>query len=341
MAINSTFDSFVGAAMMYKYPSWSWAIMRFFVPQTRRIQQCRRRVGEMLKPILKERIDYAKNNPGSKKPSDMIQWLIDNSNGRGEDLPFQANEHIVMNVAATHTTGGQLAHTLCALAQHPEYVPILREELQEALKNLKAGENLNKKTLFQLKKMDSFMREVQRMNPPGMVSANRKALQPIKLSNGVIVPTGTSLATLPACVSMDPKIWKNPNEFDGLRFYNLRLAEGEEKYQFVSVNEEALSFGEFLNVHFPSLFLRSSYIYIYSQHTDHDHLFRLGHGRHACPGRFYAAAELKVVLAEILSTYDIKLCEGYSRSRPLGAWMEIMAAPDHTYELCFRKRAAA
>lgn len=265
MAINSTFDSFVGAAMMYKYPSWSWAIMRFFVPQTRRIQQCRRRVGEMLKPILKERIDHAKNNPGSKKPSDMIQWLIDNSNGRGEDLPFQANEHIVMNVAAIHTTGGQLAHTLCALAQHPEYIPILREELQEALKNLKAGENLNKKILFQLKKMDSFMREVQRMNPPGMVSANRKALQPIKLSNGVIVPTGTSLATLPACVSMDPKIWKNPNEFDGLRFYNLRLAEGEEKYQFVSVNEEALSFGEFLMFTVPpSLSLKFMYIYIAS-----------------------------------------------------------------------------
>lgn len=91
----------------------------------------------------------------------------------------------------------------------------------------------------------------------------------------------------------------------------------------------------------PPFSLFEVHIYIYSQHTDHDHLFRLGHGRHACPGRFYAAAELKVVLAEILSTYDIKLCEGYSKSRPLGAWMEIMAAPDHTYELCFRKRAAA
>ncbi|KAJ7351401.1 hypothetical protein DFH08DRAFT_860414 [Mycena albidolilacea] len=31
-----------------------------------------------------------------------------------------------------------------------------------------------------------------------------------------------------------------------------------------------------------------------------------GHGRHACPGRFFAATQLKTALAHVLMNYDIK-----------------------------------
>lgn len=238
MAINSTIDSFVGAAMMWEYPSWSWPIMQWIVPQTKRVRYYRRRVGEMLNPIITSRLQAGSD---TKKPADMIQWLIDNSNGRGGDLPFQANEHIVMNVAAIHTTGGQLAHTIFDLARRPEYIYILREEMD----NVHSEEGpMTKQDLFRLKKMDSFLREVQRMSPPSMVSVNRKALKSLTLPNGLVIPKGTSLAASPACVSRDSLIWDNPDEFDGLRFYKLREAEGEEKYQFATVNEDALSFGE-------------------------------------------------------------------------------------------------
>lgn len=77
-----------------------------------------------------------------------------------------------------------------------------------------------------------------------MVSTNQKALKPLKLFNGVIIPAGTSLAASPACVSRDPTIWNIPDEFDGLRFYKLREAEGKEKYQLATVNEDSLSFGK-------------------------------------------------------------------------------------------------
>ncbi|KAK2038755.1 cytochrome p450 monooxygenase, partial [Colletotrichum somersetense] len=301
-AIHSTIDSFSGAAMMWQYPSWSWPIMQWIVPQTKRVRYYRRRVAEMLKPIITKRLEDAKNGLDSKQHSDMIQWLIDNSNGRGGDLAFQANEHIVMNVAAIHTTGGQLSHTLYDLARYPEYVPELREEINSVLHR---DGSITKQGLFHLKKMDSFLREVQRLSPPSLVSTNRKVLKPLKLSNGVVIPAGTSLAASPACVSRDPAIWKNPDDFDGLRFYKLRETEGEEKYQFATVNEEALSFG---------------------------------HGRHACPGRFFASAELKIILVHILQNYDIALCEDYSRNRPLNRFLEVMAAQDVTYELCFHKR---
>lgn len=40
--------------------------------------------------------------------------------------------------------------------------------------------------------------------------------------------------------------------------------------------------------------------------TSSDHL-GFGHGQHACPGRFFAANEIKVVLCHILVKYDWKL----------------------------------
>jgi len=37
-----------------------------------------------------------------------------------------------------------------------------------------------------------------------------------------------------------------------------------------------------------------------------NHLSAFGHGRHACPGRFFAATEMKLLLAYIIMNYDIK-----------------------------------
>jgi cytochrome P450 len=75
--------------------------------------------------------------------------------------------------------------------------------------------------------------------------------------------------------SYNPPTNKAPTEFDGFRFANLRAMEGKEnKHQFVSTSPDSLSFG---------------------------------HGSHACPGRFFAGNEIKLILIEALRMYDIRL----------------------------------
>jgi cytochrome P450 len=32
-----------------------------------------------------------------------------------------------------------------------------------------------------------------------------------------------------------------------------------------------------------------------------------GHGKHACPGRFFAATELRLLLAHLVTHYDLRL----------------------------------
>ena len=62
-----------------------------------------------------------------------------------------------------------------------------------------------------------------------------------------------------------------------------------------------------------------------------------GHGRHACPGRFFAVNELKIAMAHLLLTYDIKSeQEGLP---PLSKSLVGSLFPDPKAEILFRARA--
>jgi len=59
-----------------------------------------------------------------------------------------------------------------------------------------------------------------------------------------------------------------------------------------------------------------------------------GHGRHACPGRFFAANELKLLLAYMVLNYDIELLE----KRPEGQWVGQVALPPMKATIKVRRR---
>ncbi len=39
-------------------------------------------------------------------------------------------------------------------------------------------------------------------------------------------------------------------------------------------------------------------------------LMQFGVGRHACPGRFFAANEIKMIIANVVMAFDIKMPDG-------------------------------
>lgn len=90
----------------------------------------------------------------------------------------------------------------------------------------------------------------------------------------------------------DPELIANPEQFDPLRSYRLREAEelkGIEKAsvgsanQMVTVSPSALTFG---------------------------------YGRHACPGRFFAANEIKMIIGRAILDYDFKNADGVTERYP-------------------------
>ena len=54
------------------------------------------------------------------------------------------------------------------------------------------------------------------------------------------------------------------------------------------------------------------------------------------PGRFFAANELKIMMANLVLKYDIKFADG-SR-RPKNEWMATTIQPSATAQVLFRKR---
>ncbi|KAJ7157791.1 cytochrome P450 [Mycena filopes] len=94
-----------------------------------------------------------------------------------------------------------------------------------------------------------------------------------------------------------------PREFDPLHFFRMRSKDGESsKHQLVNPSEDFLVFGI---------------------------------GRQACPGRFLAANLLKLFLAHVVVTYDVKFKDG---KRPATQWTTFMATVDPKGEIMFRAR---
>jgi hypothetical protein len=59
------------------------------------------------------------------------------------------------------------------------------------------------------------------------------------------------------------------------------------------------------------------------------------------PGRFFAATELKVLLAYIICNYDFKTAAVSERERPKNNFFSFLCSPDPDAELLFRVRVDA
>lgn len=66
-----------------------------------------------------------------------------------------------------------------------------------------------------------------------------------------------------------------------------------------------------------------------------DNFLAFGNGRHACPGRFFAAQEMKLMLAYLVLNYDIDRMD----KRPEGTCIAGVEMPPTKAEIRIRKRA--
>ena len=170
-------------------------------------------------------------------------------------------------------------------------------------------------------KIDSFIKESQRLSPITnrnwnllsftdlkidlfLVGISRLAMKDFTFSDGTVIPRGTSLSVSLHNIHFNDKVYEDPLKFDGFRFSKMRQLEGSgKKAGFVSSSSDHIAFG---------------------------------YGRHLCPGRYFAAYELKLMLAHIVTTYDVKLeVEGV---RPRDMWVTISCVPNPTANVLFRKR---
>lgn len=94
------------------------------------------------------------------------------------------------------------------LVAHPDVIPALREEIRAV-----TGENdgvMTTKALFQMKLLDSVLKESQRINPTGLGRFIRRVLKPLVLSDGTQIPADTTIEVAYGSMTKDPAVFPNP-----------------------------------------------------------------------------------------------------------------------------------
>lgn len=92
---------------------------------------------------------------------DILQWLIDSAKEAELSIPFLTNQVLFVAIASTRSTATSIVNTLFDLLSYPEYQDPLRLEIKEALAE---GDGWNLSTIQKMKRLDSFIKESQRLN---------------------------------------------------------------------------------------------------------------------------------------------------------------------------------
>ncbi|KAI1342040.1 cytochrome P450 [Xylariaceae sp. FL0016] len=303
VSINFAITAFIAVIKLQFFPPWIRPVARHLVSELKTIQSDLAKAQAMLQPLIEERIRDSET-PGYEKPDDFIQWLLDAlPEEEKTDFFIQAKIQLLLSASSIHTTSNLTTDCIYDLAIHQDIQEILREEAREVLENEEGWDK--KESMAKLKKMDSFIKESQRLFG-NVTSFIRKVMKPIDLSDGTHLPPGTNLLTPLAGVAHDERYYPDPEVFDGLRFWKLRHQSEDacNRNQFTSIGDSNMNFGL---------------------------------GKHACPGRFFAGHEIKMILAHFLLHYDIKLKEGEGRPKPNMFMMT--KSPSQTAEVLFRRRA--
>ncbi|QKX59174.1 uncharacterized protein TRUGW13939_06306 [Talaromyces rugulosus] len=152
---------------------------------------------------------------------------------------------------------------------------------------------LDYQALVQLPYLDSFIKETVRMNPLDNYAIRRKALQNYHFANGGwLIRTGVVACVSAIDILRNKDVYPNPDEWDGNRFVTTTSPVQGSKFSDVSE-------------HFPTW----------------------GFGALACPGRFHAALVMKIILAHIVSHYELTL---ESKGRTKFMWESFTLPYDST-----------
>ncbi|KAF9445324.1 cytochrome P450 [Macrolepiota fuliginosa MF-IS2] len=255
-----------------------------------------REVEEFLQPLLTERLEQ-RTMEDNAEHEDMITWLWDAAPEQQRTIRDLAVRMILLNVAAIHTTSSLLTHVLFNLATYTSYVEPLREEITTVIKE----HGWNKVAIEKMRKLDSFIKESERLHGSGAVVLSRLTVNDFTFSDGTFIPKGTHLVANSRAISHDENYYTDPQEFQGFRFADMNPL----KWQMTALNPEYMLFGL---------------------------------GRHACPGRFFAVAEIKAIVARILLNYDIKLTDEEA-GRPKDVWFTgLFIAPTRKARISLKKR---
>ena len=167
MSIKYTIDVFGGADKLRKFPDFLKLPATYLVTNVNRQQRiARKHLLPYIQSRLAEEKKYLQAGKAEEwkreKPHDSLQWVIDAAPNEKERDPYRLAYRVLhINVAAVHTTSVTFLNAIFDIAQHPEIIDELREEVNSVIQD----KGWTKQGLDSLRKVDSLMTESQRLSP--------------------------------------------------------------------------------------------------------------------------------------------------------------------------------
>ncbi|KAH9906752.1 cytochrome P450 [Xylariomycetidae sp. FL2044] len=278
--------------ILLPFPRFVRPFIAPLIPRRNRIFQQRAEVRDLLFPV-------PRTTPVSDEPS-VLKFFVESQ--KDTDPDTITARLLILSGAALHTSSMALTHAIFDLCVMPEYVEPLRLEAQASYSEDNGQWRLS--TVQRLRRLDSFLKESQRLNNSGFLGFNRVAMDTVTLSDGLVIPRGTKISLPGGPMRYDRQFYEQADRFDGFRFY--RPDEGETTIQrdFVGIEPGNLSWGN---------------------------------GRFTCPGRWYASAMLKLIVANLLLSYDISFPEG-EIERPANRKYDLHVFPSSVQKIVLRPR---
>ncbi|KAL6834288.1 cytochrome P450 [Trichoderma sp. SZMC 28015] len=302
-SIQYAVESVEAGHQLRAYPTTLRRLVAPFLAKIRRVQQHQKKVRHMLRNILAKSQELEKSTD-SRDPDQgrLALWLRRHYRQRHSTITESdlGKDHLLASFAAIHIATNALTQILLDLAARPEYQEPLRNEAAQVL-DLTGESKITMAELSKLVRLDSFMKESLRASPPGgVVTMMRELTAPIALSCGPILPKGTLIAFANNRFDMSSHQPSDPDDFDGFRFVK---EDGGSRQQLITTSHDSLTWG---------------------------------YGSHACPGRQFAATELKVIIIHLLTNFDLRMKDGAPRPANSSHDFQIMPDPHAVIEFCKR-----
>jgi cytochrome P450 len=119
------------------------------------------------KALVAQTLENKKANGGEplSDPQSLLDYLYESELGP-DNVEAHTIAQINLCVAAIQSMAATVTQCLMDLATHPEYAPELVEEIKTVIE--KNNGVVDKRVLTELWKLDSFIKETQRLNPPDL-----------------------------------------------------------------------------------------------------------------------------------------------------------------------------
>ncbi|KAH8834287.1 cytochrome P450, partial [Flagelloscypha sp. PMI_526] len=204
------------AASVFSMAAAMTAVPGFLRPYAAQWMNVKSQIQKMKKIIGDKFLDrLAKKRDGSLEEDmtkDLPTWLVMYARDDTElQLDALMVRYMLLNLASIHSLATVMANAILDLTAHPEYLPALREEVEDILWKRWLDENQYYQTCKDGQFSHGIDEDVWIPYPSVMTD--------FTFSDGTIVPRGNIICFAAGSVHENNEVYPNADTFDGLRFY--------------------------------------------------------------------------------------------------------------------------